>query len=276
MSGASTRGPNDPPEGWRWESYQDVQLAVPEQWGYGTAGTPWCHPPYEGPVVGRSEVTGNAPCVEDARDSETGRGGQFVWFEPAQKTTNQVARISLDRDRSIARAGSVKISVQATPKLRHQILDSIRLIDTDHNGCPVAPPFAGRPQWRPKGPKISTLEVSKGISACRYVNAELRSSTRLTGNAAANALAAVQQTKILGYGPNPPAADCVARLVSLFDQILLKFDAGTIALRYSGCFVPGLDDGTDVHGLTRKALQPFLAGPNQFNDGTNYWAPRTR
>ncbi len=30
-----------PDEGWRWESYRDVSLQVPDSWGYG-GGSDWC------------------------------------------------------------------------------------------------------------------------------------------------------------------------------------------------------------------------------------------
>lgn len=270
MSGASTRGPDDPPEGWRWESYKNVQLAVPGDWGYGATGRPWCLRRDDGPAVGRPGYLRSQGCRVNTtkKETEVSTGGQFVWFEPAKETTNQVTRVSLTGDRSIVRAGNVKVSVQTTAKVRHQILDSIHLIDTDHNGCPAVPPFAGRPDWRPKGLKITKLKDAKEISACRYEDAELRSSIRLTGKEATEALTAMRQTRILGYGPSPLAAECVPDKIPRADQILLKLDQGTIALRYAGCLLPGLDDGTDVHILSRKAVQPFLAEPNRVNSWT--------
>jgi hypothetical protein len=207
--------------------------------------------------------------VNAKKDTGVSTGGQFVWFAPAKETAKQVTRVSLTGDRSIVRAGSVKVSVQATPKVRHQILDSIHLIDTDHHGCPAVPLFAGRPKWRPKGPPVGQMKDVEAISACRYENAKLRSSIRLTASQATEALAAIVRTRVLGYGPYPFSVDCVPDVIPLADQILLKLGAGTVALRYEGCLMPGLDDGTGVHLLNRDAVQPFLVGPNRISSWTN-------
>ena len=37
----ATEPTSGPDEGWRWESYRDVELQVPDSWGYG-GGSDWC------------------------------------------------------------------------------------------------------------------------------------------------------------------------------------------------------------------------------------------
>ena len=38
-----------------------------------------------------------------------------------------------------------------------------------------------------------------------------------------------------------------------------------VTLRYGGCFGHGLDDGSSLWSLTRPAMAPFIAGPNQIS-----------
>ncbi|CAN5253487.1 hypothetical protein BH09ACT10_BH09ACT10_23380 [soil metagenome] len=57
------------PEGWRWESYGNVEVGVPSSWGWGNGSQrlgQWCVQKPDGkPVVGRPGVSSAAGCLAD-------------------------------------------------------------------------------------------------------------------------------------------------------------------------------------------------------------------
>lgn len=180
-------------------------------------------------------------------------------------------------DRAAIQVGLVRIYVQAPEPVRQRILDSIQFIDTDHHGCPVDAPYTGKPAWRPQGPEVTEYTDVKSISACRYSEARLISSLRLTAEQATDALAAIARAPKDG-GPFPPAASCVPVEVEAegIEQLVLQVDAatpGTLSLRYGGCSSTGLDDGVTVRTLTRDSVTPFVQGANRPTQ--DYWALMT-
>ncbi|GAB3270448.1 hypothetical protein GCM10027456_57570 [Kineosporia babensis] len=271
-----------PPEGWRWESYQDVQIAVPQDWDYGIVGRPWCQrADDEKPFVGRPGPVREIACsgAEDAVEpgQKVSTGGQFVWFGlppdsaldlvQTPNETNVISDGHGGSDRAVVQAGTVSIVVQAPAELRAQIISTVRLAEIDHNGCAAVPPYAGHPKWGPSGPEVTEYTDIKGISACSYVDAELVGSLRLNPEQATEAIAAIASAPV-GGGPFNPAALCVPVEDESDDvaQLILQVDAaaaGTIVLSYGGCSSTGLDDGTAVRTLTRDSVQPFIQGPNR-------------
>ncbi|GLY19795.1 hypothetical protein Kisp01_68090 [Kineosporia sp. NBRC 101677] len=271
------------PEGWRWESYRDVRLAVPADWGYGVTPSRMCRGKTETrPHVGRPVVNPEGGRCETS-DERYGSTGQFVWFgveEPAMEVVRLEkvkGRAVVHRGRAAIQVGMVRVYVRAPEPIRQQILNSIEFTDIDHNSCPAQAPYAGDPSWRPDGPDVTKYQEIRSISACRYADAELVSSLRLTGEKATDALAAIARAPE-GGGPFHPAASCVPVEVEAegIEQLVLQVDAatsGTISLRYGGCSSTGLDDGVTVRTLTRDSVTPFLQGPNRPTQ--DYWALMT-
>jgi hypothetical protein len=264
------------PANWRWESYHNLEIGVPGDWGYGVTGRQFCvRAEGEGPFVGRPGSRTDIGCLtrtKDGSDPATllSSGGVFVWFgadtpkpDPAGTPADPVS--VGDRDRFWI--DNTQVSIQAPTKLRRQILATVhRIDDKDHNGCPITSTLTGSPDHRPHGPAVTTLTDVRSVSACSYGGETLQSSLRLTGPAAAAPIAAIAAAPI-GGGPNAPAGSCGADSEIGAGGIVLLVDShsGTseIVVRYGGCSHRGLDDGTTVRTLTRPAVGPFVSGPNQ-------------
>ncbi|MDP9828813.1 hypothetical protein [Kineosporia succinea] len=266
-----------PPSGWRWESYQNVRLAVPEAWGHGITSRPWClRPDDEEPFVGRPGPVRTIGCTgEDAHTIAV--GGEYLWFDVATPAVDWVYDedllgdpFSTGPDSEMFRAGLVTVEVQAPPAVRRAIIDSVELTDTDHHGCAAEAPDDGDVDWRPDGPAVTELTDVTAVSACSYSNAVLRSSTRLTGAEAAAAVGAITRAPV-GGGPNSIVSDCVPDEILVMEHIVLQIEASpdkVVDLRHGGCFHRGLDDGVTVRTLTREAVQPFVTGPNEVRSWT--------
>lgn len=276
------------PSGWRWESYRDVEVGVPAEWGHDNSSQrvhQWCtysRPPE--PAVGRPGVmtlvgcfggSGQVPHPSTLVDTL----GTFVGFDyPERGATSERAT---EGDRTTVTVGEVRVLVQAEPSLRQRIVSTIRRVSTNAHGCPVADPISNDPGRRPE-PAIDVNKLSgvHAVSACKYTLRDgfsdtdltgptLMSSLRLEGADARRAIAAVAAAPV-GGGPNRPG-ECM-RAVSYGDEaVVLRImsDQGQwqIYLRYSGCDHNGLDDGVNVRALTRDAVAPFLTGANTITNG---------
>jgi hypothetical protein len=275
------------PAGWRWESYRDVEVAVPADWGHDNGSQrvyQWCI--WEGPThpaVGRPGVTTMVGCMK-AREvphpsTLVDRLGTFVAFATALGPA--VQQQTTEGDRTTVRVGMVEVLVQAEPALRRRIVDTIRQITVDANGCAVSNPISQAPGRRPH-PAVDVTQLSgvRAVSACKYslqdrlgddrlTGPTLLSSLRLEGAAAVQAIA-VTATAPLGGGPDNPA-QCLPEVSYGDEAIVLTVtsDQGTsvIYLRYSGCDHNGFDDGINRRALTKEAVAPFIAGPNRITSG---------
>jgi hypothetical protein len=264
------------PSGWRWESFDRVEVGVPGDWGYGTSERPWClKQKSEKPFVGRPGAVPAIGCqTEDAGGRDPGTildtGGVFVWLSPMREGDTQAGTLAppvSSGDRVSFVLNGVQVAIQAAAPLRGQILATVRAGQTkDHNDCPIASPFVGNPHWVPDGPPVTGLTGVKTVSACMYAGGRLTSSLRLSGPPASSAIAAVAAAPV-GGGPNLPKDQCAEDDPPNQDMIVLQVTAtqgaSKILLRFGGCFHRGLYDGTTVRTLTRPAVAPFVTGPNE-------------
>ncbi|MGQ0846143.1 MAG: hypothetical protein ACT4QF_18630 [Sporichthyaceae bacterium] len=274
-------------DGWVWESYRDLEVAVPPGWSHGTgdvAAEQWCisDSTYSVPFVVRPGNPAEAPCpspTPGAVDPATqlARGGTFVSFARAAAFPDVV--LGDAGDRTTAVVGSVLLRVQADPETRGKILASARQISTDVVGCPTNDPISTDPYRRPQpAQRLSDLREVTRIVACRYVlaasptdgptaapsagTATLYSSLDVTGQSAADAVRAMADAKD-GGGPND-APNCPSPEGVGTEAIVLRVTSAAgltlVYLRYGGC--NGIDDGTGYRALTRTAIAPFVSGPN--------------
>ncbi len=276
------------PAGWRWESYRDVEVAVPADWGHDNGSQrvhQWCiwHGPTH-PAVGRPGFSTEVGCFQGANQEPhpstlLGRLGTFVAFETA--TGPATDPVTTEGDRTTVRVGRVDVLVQAEPTLRRRIVDTIRQVSVDSNGCPVSDPISQDPGRRPH-PAVNVTRLSgvRAVSACKYslqdglsgrrlTGPTLVSSLRLQGEAAVQAVAEIAATP-LGGGPDNPD-QCLPE-VSYGDEAIVltaASDQGTsvIYLRYSGCDHNGFDDGINRRALAKEAVAPFITGPNVITMG---------
>jgi hypothetical protein len=165
-------------DGWVWESYRDVEVAVPPGWAHGTgdvAAAQWCisDTTYATPFVVRPGIAAEYTCpgpTPGAADPATliSKGGTFVSFARAAAFPN--VRQGSEGDRVTTVVGSVLLRVQAEPEIRDKILASARTITADAIGCPVTDPISLDPYRRPQpARKLSELRGVTKILACRYV-----------------------------------------------------------------------------------------------------------
>ncbi|MER7283607.1 hypothetical protein ABT369_55225 [Dactylosporangium sp. NPDC000244] len=271
-------GASAAPEGWRWESYGGIEIAVPGSWGWANGSQrlhAWCTTREDEraqPVVGRPGAVAAIGCpVGDSPNPGTlvRKTGQLVTFD----RTTEPPGVRQEGDQTVVLRDGVMITVNAPQELRQRIVDTIRRVDVDSYGCPFEHPIGIHPQQRPPKPvDVASLRDAASVSACKYEVAggsgssspRLVSALRLDGSAAAGAVREIAKAPV-GGGPNAPQT-CVPEASYGDDAIVLLVrsaaDPTEILLRYSGCDHNGFDDGVSVRTLTAAAVAPLVAGPN--------------
>jgi hypothetical protein len=270
--------PDNPSDGWRWESYGGIEVAVPSSWGWANGSqrlSQWCTAQQDQlaqPVVGRPGASTLVGCPggdTPAPGTLVQKTGQLVSFD----RTTEPPGVQQEGDQTLVRRDGVVITVNAPQELRQRIVDTIRRVDVDSYGCPTEHPISARPQHRPPKPVgVASLRDVSSVSACKYELAggpgssspRLVSALRLDGSAAARAVREIAKAPV-GAGPNAPQT-CLPE-VSYGDEaivLLVRSAAGPteVLLRYAGCDHNGFDDGVSGRTLTAAAVAPLVAGPN--------------
>jgi len=216
-------------DGWVWESYRDVEVAVPPGWLNGTGdvgATQWCisDTTYAMPFVVRPGIASEAVCAgptPGGADPATliGKGGTFVSFALARAFPDVVLGDAGDRTTRIV--GSVLLRVQAPPEVRAKILDSARQITADVLGCPTTDAISADPYRRPEpARKLSDLRDVTRVVACRYVitaPAPVVDSTSAPTPAAASS-ATPTATATASAGPAAPSAPTLFSSVEVLGE----------------------------------------------------------
>jgi hypothetical protein len=275
-----------PPPGWHWESYSNVQVQVPEDWDYGVTGSPPCLvEKVQRPYVGRPGAVRRIGC-SNALPPLAYRAS-YLWFDTKSRNPAMTARAAeigiVDGTRKpgvqpadhgwveeTRLVDGLQITVLSDDdSLRRRILDSARVIDgSDANGCTPDHPLAHQPHGRPASTGgLESLGSVKSVAVCRYAigtgaadrRAPLIASSAVTGYAAAALVGAVTSAPE-GSGPNDTG--CIDTYGS--DILVLKVRGSNrdqeVLIRYSGCNFNGTDDGVKLRQLTANLLQPILTG----------------
>jgi len=278
-----------PPEaGWRYESYRDIVVQVPDDWGYGSApGSDWCAVLEDGPATYPTE-----PFVD------TSGANSLVFAILCSPTPEQVplgmeaperlwaTHISLGEPRdpdsdvpdgatehdgwtrittTVGHARFTILADQAHLAEAHQVADSARIVTADHNGCDAISPIQEGLFPRPPHPfDLTSIGSVEAIAVCQYAvpgrpgEPGLIASRLLTGEAANSELGALQFTAI-GSGPNDP--DTCLPAQTRETAVVLRLDPFTephdIYGYYDTCAHNGFDDGTDVRQLTVDNCLPL-------------------
>ena len=281
-----------PYDGWRWESYQTIEIQVPEDWKYGTTGSPPCllkepRPPY----VGRPGAIRGKGCRDPY--PELAYRASYLWFDAKSRNPAAEARLAelgmasgsrtpgvrpadhgwIEETRSVD--GVLVTVLSDDDSLRQRILDSARVIDgKDFNGCTPDHPLAHTPQGRPAATDgLASIGSVESIAVCRYAiavgagkrnylagrRAPMIGSSMLTGKAAQALVDAITAAPD-GSGPNEQ--DC---LDSYGSEVMVLTVHGTdrdqeVLMRYNGCHFNGTDDGETLRQLTSDIVQPLLTG----------------
>lgn len=251
--------------GFRWESFRDVVVQVPQDWGYGFAPTSaWCI----------SEDWPAAPYVDLAR------GGGMVpailceGVMPADKLVAHLVfslpgaapaeRLADGWTYQTRELGSVAISVATDADgaaLAEQILATATVVPVDHNGCQVSAPDADA------GP-LSPLAGAPMV-VCLYDHETagspaLRASVALEGEAADKAWEAIAAAPV-GGGPDATAATCSELPDATAAPVaFLLVDGRAFRFDFSGCTGNGLDDPSPqgaMREVTRELCRALLVPP---------------
>jgi hypothetical protein len=262
------------PDGWRWESYRNVEVGVPADWGWGSSAQilgQWCvdnkHPQ---PTVGRPGISTLVGCLPRAKpggpDPQTliRNTGPVVAFEDA------TTKVPHGGDRRVVTLGDVTVVVQVRKSLRSRIIATIHLVKVDHHGCPAADPVSAHPERRPRASSVSALVNVSAVSVCRYavahqgdrLTAGLLSSSQFHGAAAARIVRQMAVAPARGGPDNRQQCTDAYGDEIIVLRVTSSGGASEIHVRYSGCDHNGFDDGIAVRRLTRDPMQALIAGPN--------------
>jgi hypothetical protein len=289
-SGQAGRMPADrgqaasaPDDGWRWESYQTIEVQVPEDWDYGVTSSPPCLvKKVQRPYVGRPGGVRAIGCRDPL--PVLAYRASYLWFDSKGRNPAKSAWAAEHRGRTPGVQPADHGWVEETrlvdglhvtvlsddDSLRRRILDSARLIDgSDANGCTPSHPLADLPHGRPASTGgLASLGSVESVAVCRYAisdhagdqrRAPLIASSAVTGDAAGAMVDAIISAPA-GSGPNDK--ECIDTYGS--DILVLKVQGSNhgqeVLIRYSGCSFNGTDDGVTLRQLTANLLQPILTG----------------
>ena len=248
-----------PPDGWRWESFRDVMVAVPDSWVYNYApGRDWC----------AGDSFPGKPYVDLAHgDGATLDIGCFQAPSFIQQTHLSFTPTSSDPpwDPGISgwkqtshTLGDVRITVVASTTdgdLVQKILETARTMTPDQHGCPATMPNAA---------PVPLAGVSgQPLAVCQYGDdGTLRASASLPD---ATAAWAAMLAAPGGGGPDSPATQCDPSSDTQSAFVLLAGAERTpIRMVVGHCRGNGLADaGADggLRAITAPMCQAVLRPP---------------
>lgn len=274
--------------GWRWVSWRNVAVQVPEDWALGfEPGADWCadnggdpslppdpyvavngagmahldilcnHEPFGWPAAfGEAPEDYWAPHVTFAASGSpearpVGHESYDGWESEVTELGDGVQLRVLGRE--------------GAPETQ-RILDSARTYETDQNGCDTTSPVQAVEFQRPEPPfDVEQVGSVDSVSVCMYSRATGQStaligSRLLTGDDAAALLHGIQEAPV-GGGPDNPSHclpdDYGDSAIAL--HLRSNDTTWTMYVYYASCFGSGFDDGTNRRDLTRGSC-PLLWG----------------
>ncbi|MGV8907357.1 MAG: hypothetical protein ACOH1Y_00100 [Propionicimonas sp.] len=253
------------PAGFRWESYRNVQVQVPDDWGYASApqsdyciSTRFPTEPYVDLNRGGRAVAAIG-CGDALRDDQQAMHLSFTSIDsdPPWSSGSTIWR-QVSRE-----VGEARITVTARAgdsELVTRILDSAVVVPagTDPAGCPVIMPTV---------PAVGLAGLDgSALTVCLYESdrqrGAFRSSVTLSGTEAAAAWESVLKAPE-GGGPNMSATTCGA--AQGWPLLLL---VGTqkvpVAASVAGCEGNGVADSAAAGGMrsvTRPLCQALMVDP---------------
>jgi len=278
-----------PDAGWRYESFLDVVVQVPDSWGYGASpGSDWCVSADEGqgpyPTEPYVATNGAGGAAYDIGCSNMGDPDPLGMEAPERLWTTH---LSLGRPmgssvpdgttelhgwtRIIATVGHARFTIladQAHLAEAHQIVDSARIVKTDHHGCDTTSPMQDGLFPHPPQPfDLTSIGSVDEMAVCQYAfhgpqgEPWLIASRLLVGPDANAELGAVQGATV-GSGPNTP--ETCSHDSGPDTAVVLRLNPLTephdVYVYYDSCVHNGFDDGTNVRQLTRENCVPLWGG----------------
>jgi hypothetical protein len=182
------------PASWRYESYDGVQVQVPDTWGWGAspirASSFESHGHLGACGTSSASVTSSAAAGKAASVGFVGRPamvsvrcmswgadgsvppGDAVWFDSPYPVGEKALGSTVAETRVVGAQHVTVFSPQ--PGLRRQILGTATEVDVDGNGCPtraVAAPVAGPRGLTPDSLSVCVYSQDTGVSVLLYSTA---------------------------------------------------------------------------------------------------------
>lgn len=271
-----------PPAGWHWESYANVEVQVPDQWTEISAGRLATCPAEKlrsDGWVGRPSMlsqlaTGCGVVAQGAADvGEAANRVPYVLFD--FNAAPGVTQYDAGWTKEVRAVGALKIAVFGTDaSVRAQVLDSARVIDgVDSNGCAPTHAVATQSSYRPTGKGLTSVGVADSIQICAYNAAgsaqipPLLASASLSGDQARDVSTALRTAPEAGAFATSRSGEpvtvqgsiCRAGHPEVF-VLRVRGDRGTqeVVVRLNGCGPFDVDDGVDLRVPTKAAAQPLV------------------
>lgn len=263
------------PAGWRLESSHGVEIAVPASWSLNDYGCPMTSRPTvehwksDARDCGRAEPPEKDVAViyddgfdYDERDRTLPSRPVVISGALGTRAEGRIADgryeawVQVPTDPPV-----VVVARTREPTVAQKIIDSVQLVDPDHNGCPRLRPArpSGPPAAAPpRGEPFVAVHPAE-IAVCHYGPAEtsvIRASGRLRADAA-TALVKLLNDAPPGRNPDRPTSECLEEKPN-WPELVLLLRAGeqttTVWVSYGGCTGRGMDDGTYSVQVTVSVL----------------------
>jgi len=278
------------PAGWRWESSLGLQALVPDSWSVNDFGCNQTAAPTVVRALGAQDacltpepagkelaifdrpalpVTAEGLAELAGLDTGAPRTASTIDDHPAvrvqgQRPDGRYAGVVVVADRGAALVVRARSAQTVTA-----ILDSLRVVEIDHRGCPALRPEVSG-SWTAQAPVPADVPPDV-ITLCYYTGfgsssqptwRNLDTSAQLTAEAAAQ-LAAMLATASPGANTDPPAGVCAQREVMPPDVLLLlRYGDGAVRpiwVTFRGCVHRGLTDGVGEWQLTQRMIAAIMA-----------------
>jgi hypothetical protein len=266
------------PAGWRWESYRDVMVAVPDSWGYFPApDDQWCvgsrhtTPPRPGAMPAQGYVDSSNDISTDVKcRSEVPPASWFVTHLSFSSVPGDPTPVPHGWSNDSRTFGQVTVNVVADAahrSLADRILATARTGAVDQNGCRASSRAQSPDLARPAVFDLSSLAGVDSISICQYDvgtpdRSGLVASRELIGASARAELHALRSAPpVPGPRRDCPVDDSGSQIVVL--RLVSGETTHDLYVRYFSCFGTGIDDGTRMRSLTSA-------------DCGQLWGPRLR
>jgi hypothetical protein len=277
-----------PEPGWRWVSWRNVAVQVPDSWGYGVEPMlPWCmydssvdveRAPYVAQDSTNMAIAG-VGCAGGSPDHHPeafGPAPALFWAphvsfgqSPNGAVEEDVAHFQ-DWTLTSRVIGDVKVSLLVdgdTAALVDRILESARTFETDQNGCDASSPVQAAKFVRPDPFDLASLDDVESISVCQYTRSvppgqPALMGSRLLARQPASALLDAIRSAPGGGGPDSPQSCLHDMYGDTAIALRLHTDDSTreVYVYYDWCFGNGFDDGTTRRELTLQSCLPLFGG----------------
>jgi hypothetical protein len=274
--GAPAPSAAQPPPGWHWESYANVEVQVPDAWQEISAGRlTTClekRPPWNS-WVGRPSLLPTIAMGCGQEVSTLADRVPYLLF--TVNATPGVKQYDGGWTREVRSIGSLQLEVFGTDAaVRERVLGSARVIKgADSNGCAPTHAVATQPSYRPTGEGLNSVGTVESIAICAYNSVAsagippLLASAALTGDQAREVGTALRTAPETGAAktsrsdtPEPlSGANCRADAPEVF-LLQVRGDRGSqeVVVRLNGCGPFDIDDGVDFRQPTKPAVGPLV------------------